>query len=284
MEGDAPPGVAASWCRLDDTLAYHCAMKLSIVMPAYNECDTIHRILPLVFAALPGVKKQLIIVDDCSRDGTREWLTTRFGEAPRALAGIELADDGTLQLTDAQPGDAVPLTIELALHAVNQGKGAALRTGFSRVRGDVIIIQDADLEYDPADWAAMWQLIAERRIADVVYGSRFFGRPHRSLLFHHYLGNRIISTLFDVLYDQLLTDIEVCYKMFTREVLDSLRLTANDFGVEVQFSAQVALARRWRIYELGISYYGRTFDEGKKINWRDGLKALWYVLKYRIAP
>jgi hypothetical protein len=121
-------------------------------------------------------------------------------------------------------------------------------------------------------------------VADVVYGSRFFGRPHRSLMFHHYLGNRIISTLFDILYDQLLTDIEVCYKMFTREVLDSLRLSADDFGFEVQFSAQVALARRWRIYEIGISYYGRTFDEGKKINWRDGaIKALWYLTFSRRA-
>lgn len=241
-------------------------MKLSIIMPAYNECDTIHRILPLVFAALPAVSKQLVIVDDCSRDGTREWLQARFSDTPRALAGVELDADDGLRLIDAQDAGSAPMSIELVLHDVNQGKGAALRSGFSRVRGDVVVIQDADLEYDPDDWAAMWNLIVERRIADVVYGSRFFGRPHRSLLFHHYLGNRVISTLFDLLYDQLLTDIEVCYKMFTREVLDSLRLTADDFGFEVQFSAQVALARRWRIYELGISYYGRTFDEGKKIN------------------
>jgi len=253
-------------------------------MPAFNECDSIHRILPLVFAALPTIPKQLVIVDDWSRDGTREWLQARFSETPRALARVELDADDGLRLIDAENADSAPLSIELVLHDVNQGKGAALRSGFSRVRGDVVVVQDADLEYDPDDWAAIWNLIVERRIADVVYGSRFFGRPHRSLLFHHYLGNRVISTLFDLLYDQLLTDIEVCYKMFTREVLDSLRLTANDFGFEVQFSAQVALARRWRIYELGISYYGRTFDEGKKINWRDGLKALWYVIKYRFWP
>jgi glycosyltransferase involved in cell wall biosynthesis len=258
-------------------------MKLSIIMPAYNECETIHRILPLVFAALPTVQKQLVIVDDCSHDGTRAWLQERFSRTPRALAGVELDEAGGLRLIDAADADTAPLTIELMLHDVNQGKGAALRTGFACVRGDVVVIQDADLEYDPADWAEMWNLIVERGIADVVYGSRFFGRPHRSLLFHHYLGNRIISTLFDLLYDQLLTDIEVCYKMFTRQVLDSLCLTANDFGFEVQFSAQVALARRWRIYELGISYYGRTFEEGKKINWRDGLKALWYVLRFRVA-
>jgi len=259
-------------------------MKLSIIMPAFDECDTIPRILPLVFAALPTVPKQLIIVDDCSRDGTREWLRARFSETPRALAGVALDADDGLRLIDAAASDNAPMSIELVLHDVNQGKGAAVRSGLSRVRGDVVVIQDADLEYDPADWTSMWELIVLRGVADVVYGSRFFGRPHRSLHFHHYLGNRVISTLFDLLYNQLLTDIEVCYKMFTRDVLDSLRLTANDFGFEVQFSAQVALARRWRIYELGISYYGRTFDEGKKINWRDGLKALWYVLKYRFWP
>jgi len=143
------------------------------------------------------------------------------------------------------------------------------------------VIQDADLEYDPEDWREMYRLIADRRVADVVYGSRFYGRPHRALYFHHYLANRVISFLFNAMYDQTLTDIEVCYKMFTREVLDTLRITADDFGFEVQFSAQVARARRWRIYEMGISYYGRTYLEGKKINWKDGVKALWYLLKYR---
>lgn len=255
-------------------------MELSIVMPVYNERTTIVQVLPLVAGVLPGVHKQLIIVDDCSRDGTREWLVERFSDTPLAAGSLSLDAQGELII---QPDGDAELTIELVLHEHNQGKGAALRTGFARVRGDVIVIQDADLEYDPADWVGMWELIAEREVADVVYGSRFFGRPHRSLMFHHYLGNRIISTLFDILYDQLLSDIEVCYKMFTREVLDSLRLSADDFGFEVQFSAQVALARRWRIYEMGISYYGRTFDEGKKINWRDGFKALWYVVRYRFG-
>jgi glycosyltransferase involved in cell wall biosynthesis len=255
-------------------------MQLSIVMPVYNERDTIARVLPLVASSLQGVGKQLIIIDDCSKDGTREWLTDRFSDTPRAVGELSLDANAELVIGSA---DCPELTIELVLHEHNQGKGAALRTGFALVRGDVIVIQDADLEYDPADWTGMWALIAERRVADVVYGSRFFGRPHRSLLFHHYLGNRIISTLFDILYNQLLTDIEVCYKMFTREVLESLRLSANDFGFEVQFSAQVALARRWRIYELGISYYGRTFEEGKKINWRDGIKALWYLLRFRFG-
>ena len=162
-------------------------------------------------------------------------------------------------------------------------KGAALSTGFSAATGDICIVQDADLEYDPADWAAMYELVTVRGVADVVYGSRFYGRPHRALYFHHYMANRLISFLFNALYNQQLTDIEVCYKMFTREVLESLAITANDFGFEVQFSAQVALARRWRIYEVGISYYGRTYDEGKKINWTDGVKALWYLVKYRLA-
>jgi glycosyltransferase involved in cell wall biosynthesis len=255
-------------------------MQLSIVMPVYNERATIPQVLPLVASSLPGVRKQLIIVDDCSKDGTREWLIERFAANPGAAGQLRL--DATAELVIGAADDP-ELTIELVLHERNLGKGAAMRTGFAQVRGDVIVIQDADLEYDPADWADMWALIAERKVADVVYGSRFFGRPHRSLLFHHYLGNRIISTLFDILYNQLLTDIEVCYKMFTREVLDSLRLSANDFGFEVQFSAQVALARRWRIYEVGISYYGRTFDEGKKIDWRDGLKALWYLVRYRFG-
>jgi hypothetical protein len=130
----------------------------------------------------------------------------------------------------------------------------------------------------------MYDLIAARNVADVVYGSRFYGRPHRALYFHHFMANRLISFLFNALYNQTLTDIEVCYKMFTRAVRDSLAITADDFGFEVQFSAQVALARRWRIYEVGISYYGRTYDEGKKINWKDGVKALWYLFRYRVAP
>jgi hypothetical protein len=130
----------------------------------------------------------------------------------------------------------------------------------------------------------MLPLITDRKIADVVYGSRFFGSPHRSLYFHHYLGNRIISFLFNIIYNQMLSDIEVCYKMFSNEVLKDLRLTSDDFGFEIEISAQIARAKRWRIYEVGISYYGRTYHEGKKINWRDGLKALIYIFKFRILP
>ncbi|MCZ6665684.1 MAG: glycosyltransferase family 2 protein, partial [Gammaproteobacteria bacterium] len=180
-------------------------------------------------------------------------------------------------------GDAA-FNIRVVYHETNKGKGGALQTGLAAATGEVIIIQDADLEYDPADWAEMYALIVEREVADVVYGSRFFGRPHRALYFHHFMANRLISFIFNALYNQQLTDIEVCYKMFTREVLESLRITANDFGFEVQFSAQVALARKWRIYEMGISYYGRTYDEGKKIDWKDGVKALWYLFKFRVNP
>ena len=143
------------------------------------------------------------------------------------------------------------------------------------------MIQDADLEYDPSDWQPMYHLIAVRKVADVVFGSRFYGRPHRSLYFHHYFANRLISLLFNIVFNQTLTDIETCYKMMTREVARSLRLTANDFGIEVEMSAEIARQRNLRIYELGISYYGRTYAEGKKINWKDGLKALWYVFKFR---
>ena len=133
----------------------------------------------------------------------------------------------------------------------------------------------------PNDWAAMYELIARQKVADVVYGSRFYGTPHRSLYYYHFLANRLISSIFNLLYNQTLTDIEVCYKMFTRPVLESMKLSAHDFGIEVEMSAQIARARSWRIYEMGIHYYGRTYEEGKKINWRDGMKALWYLVKFR---
>jgi glycosyltransferase involved in cell wall biosynthesis len=166
-------------------------------------------------------------------------------------------------------------------HERNRGKGGALQTGFAAFTGEVLIIQDADLEYDPNDWAQMYDLIAVRQVADVVFSSRFYGRPHRSLYFHHYLANRLISFLFNILFNQTPTDIESCYKMMTARVARSLRLTANDFGIEVELSAEIARQRKLRGYELGISYYGRTYAEGKKINWRDGVKALWYVFKFR---
>ena len=243
-------------------------MKLSVVIPAYNEAGTIERVLQAVASALPAVDKQIVVVDDGSTDGTREWLAGRFAPGAAAL----------------QPAGAAPVAVELAFHERNRGKGGALRTGFERARGDVVVVQDADLEYDPADWTGMWDLIAVRGVADVVYGSRFFGRPHRSLNFHHFLGNKLISWLFNLLYNQTLTDIEVCYKMLRREVLDGMRLSCDDFGIEVELTARIARARRWRIYEMGISYFGRTYQDGKKIGWRDGFKALWYILKFRFDP
>ena len=253
-------------------------MKLTVVIPAYNERQTIAACLCRAAAALPEVSKEIIIVDDCSRDGTRDWLERNALDLQATDCALGVDAEGNLEVL---PGAASSVHIRALFHQQNKGKGGALQTGLRAVSGDIVVIQDADLEYDPEDWREMYGLIAHRRVADVVFGSRFYGRPHRALYFHHYMANRLISFLFNAMYDQTLTDIEVCYKMFTREVLDTLRITANDFGFEVQFSAQVARARRWRIYELGISYYGRTYLEGKKINWKDGVKALWYLFKYR---
>jgi glycosyltransferase involved in cell wall biosynthesis len=248
---------------------------ISILMPVYNEIGSIAEILAIVKASLPGTKKEIIIVDDGSSDGTRAWLTDKF----------EISDD--------DPGPETPprvnaisadCSLRVIFHSTNKGKGGAIQTALRAATGAVLVIQDADLEYDPADWIVMYNLIAAKKVADVVYGSRFFGKPHRSLYFHHYLANRLISLIFNVLCNQTLTDIETCYKMFTREVNDTLNITANDFGLEVQISYQIGLAQRWRIYEVGIHYYGRTYHEGKKINWKDGVKALWYLIYYRVKP
>lgn len=242
-------------------------------MPVYNEAGSIADILDLVRAALPGRSKEIVIVDNGSTDGTRDWLTRHF---------TPISDSAT----SAPPGSAFgpDCTVRVIFHASNKGKGGALQTAMRAATGAVIVIQDADLEYDPSDWTDMYDLIAIGNVADVVYGSRFYGKPHRSLYFHHYIANRTISLLFNALFNQTLTDVEVCYKMFTREVLQSLNITSNDFGVEVQISAQIALAQKWRIYEMGIRYYGRTYSEGKKINWKDGVKALWYLIRFRINP
>lgn len=254
---------------------------LSIVIPVYNEVRTIGRILVQVAKALPDIRKQVVVVDDCSSDGTAAWLRRNLQPAERIWHNLSLDDGGDLAPCDDGPQRA-GVSFTLLFHGTNRGKGAAVRSGLACASGDVIVVQDADLEYDPNDWLNMLPLITDRKIADVVYGSRFFGRPHRSLYFHHYLGNRIISLCFNILYNQMLTDIEVCYKMFTREVLNELVLISDDFGIEIEISAQIARAKRWRIYEVGISYYGRTYEEGKKINWRDGLKALMYLIKFRI--
>jgi glycosyltransferase involved in cell wall biosynthesis len=254
---------------------------LAIVIPVYNERHTLGRVLAAVGRALPGVQKNVIVVDDCSTDGTREWLKANFPVGART--GSEISLDSAGRLDVSAPLRQAQVSIEPLYHPENRGKGAALRTGFAAARGDVVVIQDADLEYDPQDWATMYELIAIRKVADVVYGSRFQGRAHRSLAFHHYLANRLISVLFSVLYNQTLSDIETCYKMMTADVVRSLRLSANDFGVEVEISANIARQRKLRIYEYGITYDGRGYDEGKKINWKDGVKALWYLVKFRFA-
>ena len=252
-------------------------MRLSILVPCYNEKDLVLELLGWAAKALPGVEKEIILVDDGSTDGTRGVLEGAFG--PQLGEGAKAKGKARL---------GVPLgkeaTIAVIFHAKNGGKGAAIRTAMAHATGDVMIVQDADLEYDPGDYDQMWDLIVNRKVADVVYGSRFYGRPHRSLNYHHFLANRLSSFIFNVLYNQTLTDVEVCYKMITREVYRSLKLSQNDFGFEIQISSQIARRKTWRIYELGIRYYGRTYDAGKKINWKDGVKALGYLVWFRFAP
>jgi glycosyltransferase involved in cell wall biosynthesis len=267
-------------------------LKLSVVIPVYNEIHTIDTVLSKVAQALPQVPKELVLVDDGSRDGTRDWLIEQFGDPREQPVNVTLPADHPLFMEDPHQlalaygptalatTELAPISIKVIFHRHNQGKGAALRTGFQEASGDVFVIQDADLEYDPQDWQQMWRIIAEGK-GDIVYGSRFYGNPHRVLYFHHLLGNKVISALVDLTCNTTLSDIEVCYKMFRREVLDGIALTCNDFGFEVEFTMKVARSRRrWRMYETGISYYGRTYEEGKKINWKDGVKALGYILRF----
>ena len=221
---------------------------LSVVMPVYNERTTIDEIVARVLAV--PMRIELIVVDDCSTDGTRE----RLQELQREYG------------------------FNLLLQERNQGKGAALRRGFAAVTGDIVVIQDADLEYSPEEFPQLVELIVDGR-ADVVYGSRFLGR-HRVFLFTHYLGNRVLTFLTNVLYNTMLTDMETCYKVMRREVLDSMRLQSNGFGIEPEMTAKI-FKRGYRVYELPITYDGRGYEEGKKIGWKDGVVALWVLLKYR---
>jgi glycosyltransferase involved in cell wall biosynthesis len=230
---------------------------LSVVIPAYNEEGTIREIVERV-CAVP-IRKEIIIVDDCSRDGTRDIL-----------------QDLEKRFT---PNEDNRIIVEY--QEKNRGKGAALRRGFLRATGDVIIIQDADMEYDPSQYPRLIQPIIEGK-ADVVYGSRFLGdQPHRVLYYWHYLGNKFLTTLSNCFTDLNLTDIETCYKVFTKKVADEITpvLRQNRFGFEPEFTAKIA-RRGHRVYERSISYSGRTYEQGKKIGWRDGLVTLWCIIRY----
>jgi glycosyltransferase involved in cell wall biosynthesis len=230
---------------------------LSIVMPAYNEGPTIHRILDKVRAVnLPnGIQKELIVVNDCSKDNTEEAL---------------------LAYRDAHPD----LPIHYLKHAVNQGKGAALHTGIAAATGEFLIIQDADLEYDPEEYHLLLAPVLAGH-ADVVYGSRFTGgNAHRILFFWHSIGNKMLTFLSNATTNLNLTDMETCYKLFRRDLVQSLLLKEKRFGFEPEVTAKIARIPGVRIYEVGISYYGRTFEEGKKIGWRDGFRAIYCILKF----
>ena len=226
-------------------------MRVSIVIPVYNERDTLHEIVRRVTDVPDLNLHEVILIDDCSTDGTRELLEKGFNE---------------------------PLFTK-CFHEVNQGKGAALRTGFEKASGEIVAIQDADLEYDPAELPGLVRPIIKSQ-ADVVFGSRFMGGgPHRVVFYWHMLANRFLTTLSNMMTNINLSDMECCYKVFRKEVLDQITIEENRFGVEPELTAKVAKLGV-RIYEVGISYYGRTYEEGKKISWKDGVRALYAIFKY----
>jgi len=241
-------------------------MKLSVIMPVYNEISTIEKILYKVQEV--GVEKEIIVVDDGSTDGTREFLESmRNGPTPFKLNQIDKFIEKD--------------NIRIFFQPQNQGKGAALNRGFREVTGDVVIIQDADLEYDPREYPKLLKPI-EDGFADVVYGSRFMGgAPHRILFFWHSLGNKFITFISNVFTDLNLTDMETCYKMIRADLIRKLTLREKRFGIEPEITAKLARLRV-RFYEVGISYYGRTYEEGKKIGWRDGLRAVWCIFRYNL--
>ncbi len=229
-------------------------LVLSVVIPVYNERNTIHEILRQV-RAVP-LAMQIILVDDCSTDGTPEILRTLAQEQP---------------------------DLTVVYHERNQGKGAALRTGFRHATGQIVIVQDADLEYDPGQYPQLIQPIVEGK-ADVVYGSRFIGEPHRVLYFWHSVANRFLTALSNMFTNLNLTDMEVCYKVFRKGVLDQITLRCDRFGFEPEVTAKIAKLRpRLRIYEVGVAYYGRSYEEGKKITWKDGIKAVLAIIRFRFS-
>jgi len=225
-------------------------MKLSVIIPVYNEKNTIEEIIHRVLNVEIGLEKEIIIVDDCSQDGTRE-----------ILEGLN------------QPN------IKVYFHSKNQGKGAALQTGFSKAEGDIILIQDADLEYDPREYPILLEPILDGR-ADAVYGSRFLGGPHRVLFFWHYIGNRLLTTFSNMLSNLNLTDMETCYKAFKREVLNKITVKSKRFGFEPEITTKLAKLK-CKIYEVPISYSGRDYNEGKKVGWKDGIAAIFHILRFK---
>jgi len=226
-------------------------MRLSIVIPVFNERETLPAVLENV--ARVSLDKEILIVDDGSTDGTREYLKDMV----------------------QHPGEGV----RVLFHDRNRGKGAALRTGFREVAGDIVIIQDADLEYDPQDYPALLKPILDGR-ADVVYGSRFLGGPHRVLFFWHYLGNKILTLISNMLTNLNLSDMETCYKVFRSEVIKNLTFTSDGFAIEAEMTVKIARAG-YRVYETPISYSGRDYSEGKKITWKDAFPTLWALVKHR---
>jgi glycosyltransferase involved in cell wall biosynthesis len=232
--------------------------KLSIIIPAYNEGKTIHLILDKIKQTnLIDIEKEIIIINDCSRDDTEDSINRYISTN-------------------------LDLNIQYFKHEFNQGKGAAIKTGIHKATGDFVIIQDADLEYDPNEYSILLKPILDG-FADVVYGSRFMGgNPHRILFFWHSIGNQFLTFISNMFTNLNLTDMETCYKLFRREIIQSIQIQEKRFGLEPEITAKISKIPNIRIYEVGISYYGRTYEEGKKIGWKDGFEAIWCILKYNL--
>ena len=259
LQPELESGVAA---HIDGPLRKRTAKltKVSIVIPVYNEEATVQYLIELVVKAplQEGLRREIICVNDCSKDGT----AGKLDELPKMFPDVDF---------------------KIFHKPVNEGKGAALRDGFKHASGDVVLIQDADLEYDPQDYRKLLQPIIDDK-ADVVFGSRFIGEPHRVLYYYHTLGNKFLTWMSNMCTNLNLTDMEVCYKVFRKPVLDQITIKCNRFGFEPEITAKVAKMRpRLRIYEVGVAYYGRSYEEGKKITWRDGIKAILTIIRFRFS-